>query len=200
MNTFNRILIAAATLVLMIVCALVLVAAIPILRLIVGGLSSLLITLEGAPRVLVYGLGVFFALAWIILCILFLIFELRPSRPRLIRVQQVGGGEALVSLRTIGEHIAYAVDQLPGVLRTLSRIAAHREGVTIELEVDTAGDVEIPAQAARIVELVRTVAEEKVGVKLARPPRVHLRASPLPPSPKPVAVRQPEVQTISNGQ
>ncbi len=54
----------------------------------------------------------------------------------------------------------------------------------VELDVETAAGVDVPEEATRIVETARRVVEEKMGLKLARPPKVNLRAVPYPTTPK----------------
>lgn len=180
MNTLNRVLVVGMVLVALVVCVAGFLAPIPILHG-VGRLGEgLASTLEGVQALARVALGILFALAWTVLCILFLILELRRPRPKMVRLEKVGGGEVEVSLGTVAEHVVYEVDQLPGVLRARPRIWARKGGVVIEVEVDIAGDVEVPARAAQVVEVVRRVVVEKVGVKLAQPPKVRLRAAPIP--------------------
>jgi hypothetical protein len=136
--------------------------------------------LEDVPTWLRVVLGVLLALASLVVGVLFLTLELRRPQLKMVRLEKVGGGVVEVSLGTVAEHVAYEVDQLPGVLRTRPRVTARRGGVVVEVEVDTAGDVEVPARAAQVVEVVRRVVEEKVGVKLTQPPKVRLRATPAP--------------------
>jgi len=181
MNTLNRILVVLGALVMLAVCVTVFVAPIPILRGVGGGLQGAASYLEDVPAWLRVVLGVLLALASLVVGVLFLILELRRPQLRMVRLEKVGGGVVEVSLGTVAEHVAYEVDQLPGVLRARPRVTARRGGVVVEVEVDTAGDVEVPARAAQVVEVVRRVVEEKVGVKLTQPPKVRLRATPAPP-------------------
>ena len=96
-------------------------------------------------------------------------------------MERVGGGTVEISLRSVAERIAYDIDQLPGVLKVKPKVSAKRGGVVAEIEVSMAGDFEIPAKASEIIEVVRRSVEERVGVKLAQPPRVRVRATPGAP-------------------
>jgi hypothetical protein len=184
MNTINRILVVLGLLVVMVVCAAVFVAPIPVLGELNQGLQGLVGWLAGVPAVWRIALGVLFALAWVFICIILLILEIAPRRRREVSVQKVDGGRVEVSLRTVEEHLTYELDRMRGVLRSQARVTAQKDGVLVDVRVDTAGDEAVPLRASRVVELVRTVVEDKVGVKLARPPRVHLRAQPIPPIPQ----------------
>jgi len=180
MNTLNRILVVLTVLLAIPICMAVFVAPVPILDAVGAALRELSSYLDTWPGLLRLALGVLFALAWLFISILLLILELRRPRAQMVRVDKVDGGEVEVSLKTVQEHVAYAVDQLPGVLRARPQVTARKGAVVIEVEVDTAGDMEVPARAAQVVEVVRRVVEERVGVRLARTPRVRLRATPAP--------------------
>jgi hypothetical protein len=183
MNVLNRILVVLAVLVVLVVCVAVFVAPIPILDAASGWMeeaASSLDALEGLYELLRIVIGIVLALIWLVICVLFLVLELFPRRRKMVRVEKIDSGEVEVSLRTVREHVIYAVDRMPGVLRARPSVAARKGGVVVEVEVDIAGDLDVPPQATRIVEMVRRVVEEKVGVKLARPPKVRLRATSAP--------------------
>ncbi len=180
MNVVNRVLVVLGLLIALPLGIAMLVAPIPILGAVgrgVQGLMAWLGTVPGWARLL---LGILFALAWMVVCVLLLILELRRPPRRMVRVERVDGGVVEVSLNTVAEHIAYELEQLPGVLRARSRVLARRNAVAVEVDVDMASDVEVPAEAARLVEVIRQVVGEKVGVRLAEPPKVRLRAAPAP--------------------
>jgi len=180
MNTLNRIWVVVDVLVLLLVCVAVFVAPIPILSAASDALKGFADSLSAVRPVLRFAVGALLAVAWAVVCALFLILELFPRRRRTVRVERVDGGEAEVSLKTVHEHVVYALDKMPGVLRARPSVSARKGGVVIEVEVDIASDMDVPPQASKIVEVVRRIVEEKVGVKLSRPPKVRLRATAAP--------------------
>lgn len=192
MNILNRVLVVLLVLLLIPVCVALFLAPVPVLRTVGTQLQVWADGLAVQPPILRIAVGVLFALAWVVVAVLLLVLELRRPSPRTARVGKVGGGEVEVSLRSIAERIAYDVDQLPGVLRTRPKVSVRRGRVVAEVEVDMAGDFEIPARAADVVEVVRRSVEERVGVQLAQPPKVHLRATPGAPK---VPVEPVERQT-----
>jgi len=129
-------------------------------------------------------LGILFALTLDVIFVLLIILEVRRPTPKAIRVEQTAGGEVQISVASIADRLKYEVDQLPGVLRTKSKVSAKRGGVVVELDVEMAAGIDVPEKAERIVETARQVMEEKIGLKLARPPKVNLRAVPYPPTPR----------------
>ena len=183
MNTLNRVLVlltAATTFVLCLVFALA-IAPTGIL----GGVSTtatnLAATLERVRfSEIRWVIGFFIALTGFVVLVLFFIIELRRPTAKMARVGAIDGGEVEISLKTVREHIIFEVDKLPGVLRARPEVKAKKGGVEIELLVDVASDADVPPQANRLVEMVRRVVVEKMGVQLARPPRVRMHAVPIP--------------------
>ncbi len=180
MNVLNRILVVIGLLIALPLGMALCIVPIPILGAIGQGLDSLVSWLDTTPGLMRILLGILFALAWMVICLLLLILELRRPPRRMVRVERVDGGVVEVNLKTITDHIAYELEQLPGVLRARSRASVRRNAVAVEVEVDTAGDMAVPAQASQIVDVVRHVVEEKVGVRLAQPPQVRMHAAPAP--------------------
>ncbi|MEE8391940.1 MAG: hypothetical protein V3S14_14240, partial [Anaerolineae bacterium] len=89
------------------------------------------------------------------------------------------------------------------ILHTKPRVSGKRSGVVIELDVEAEAGVNVPEKADQIVEVARRVVEEDMGLTLARPPRVNLRAAPYskarksPPSPREaVSVEPKEVSPV----
>lgn len=180
MNVLNRILVVVGLLLALPLGIALCVVPIPILGFAeqaVNNLASWLSTTSVWARIL---LGLLFALAWTVICVLLLILELRRPPRRMVRVERVDGGAVDVNLKTVTDHISYELEQLPGVLRARPRASVRRNAVAVEVDVETAGDLTIPAQAAQIVDVIRHAVEEKVGVRLAHPPQIRLHATPAP--------------------
>lgn len=180
MNALNRILVVIGLLIALPLGMATCVAPIPILGALGQGLDSLASWLDTTPALARILLGILFALAWMVLCLLLLILELRRPPRRMVRVEQVDGGVAEVDLKSITDHIAHELEQLPGVLRVRPRASVRRNAVAVEVEVETAGDMAVPAQASQIVDVVRHTVEEKIGVRLAQPPQVRMHITPAP--------------------
>lgn len=124
------------------------------------------------------GLGALLALILDVVFGLLIFLEVRRPKAKTIRVEKAAGGEVQVSVASIADRLQYEIDQLPGVLRVKSQASAKRGGVVLELDVETVSEINVPEQAGQIVERARQVMEEKMGIKLAQPPKVNLRAVP----------------------
>ena len=184
MNTVNRILLAILLLVAIPLCTILFVLPVPVLEAAGRQLAALVNSLELLDPVVRVSLGILFALALDIIFVLLIILEVRRPARKAIRVEQAAGGEVQISVNSIADRLRYEVDQLPGILRTKARVSSKRGGVVAELDVETAAGTTVPEQAEQIVETARQVVEEKMGLKLARPPKVNLRAVPYPTAPK----------------
>jgi hypothetical protein len=180
MNTVNRIVIVLLVLVLLVACLALSFAPLPILRGLGQQMVGLSETLAEQQLWLRIAAGVLFAVLGLAVSTLVLILELYRPRPKTIRVEKVDGGEVEVSLKTISDRVTFDVDRLPGILRVRPKVSVQRGGVLVEVAVEAAGEAEVPDKAAEIIEVVRRAVEERIGVKLAQPPKVKLNAAPVP--------------------
>ena len=180
MNTLNRIVILLLTLVLLVVCVALSFAPVSILQGVGGQMERWGESLAESQNWLRIAAGILFAFLGLCVTILIFIAELYRPRSKTIRVEKVGGGEVEVSLQTIQDRVQFDVDQLPGVIKVRPQVSTQRGGVVVEVTVESAGETEVPDQASEIIEVVRQAVEERIGVKLARPPKVKLYAAPVP--------------------
>jgi hypothetical protein len=184
MNAVNRVWAVLMLLVAIPLCTILLVFPMPVLEAIGAQSTALLDFVSRLQWYVRVSLGILFALALDVIFILLIVLELRRSTPKAIRVKQTAGGEVKVGVGSIADRLKYEIDQLSSVLRTKPKVLAKRGGVVLELDVETAAEIDVPAKAAQIVETARQVVEEKMGLKLARPPKVNLRAVPYPSTPR----------------
>ncbi|HEY67659.1 MAG TPA: alkaline shock response membrane anchor protein AmaP [Thermoflexia bacterium] len=201
MNAVNRILVVVLLLIAIPLCTILLVLPIPVLEAIGGQLTALIDFLSRLQWYVRVPLGILFALTLDVIFILLIILEVRRPTPKAIRVEKAAGGEVQISVASIADRLKYEVDQLPGILRSKAKVSARRKGVVVELDVETAAGVDVPERAEQIVETARRVVEEKMGLKLARPPKVNLRAVPYPTTPRgrSFAVEEPPAYPSGGG-
>ena len=184
MNAVNRMFVVFLLLAAIPLCTVLLVMPEPVLGAAGGQLTALVGFLGSFQPYVRAGLGILFALILDVIFVLLIVLEVRRPTPKAIRVEQAAGGEVQISVASIADRLKYEVDQISGILRTKSKVSAKRGGVVVVLDVETAAGVDVPEKAARIVETARQVVEEKMGLKLARPPKVNLRAVRYPTAPK----------------
>lgn len=190
MNKVNRVVIIVALLIIMALCTVTLLFPVRVLHSTaqrLGGLADYVAGLgkpfKDAGWFIRVAVCVLFMLTLDIIGVLFVIAEVRWPAPRFIRAEKTTGGEVRVSISSIVDRLKYEVDQLPGVLHCKPKVSARRGGVVIELDVEAAAGIDVPTNAERIAEAARLVVEEKMGLKLARPPAINLRTVPYPKAP-----------------
>jgi len=184
MNAVNRVLVVILLLIAIPLCTMLLVLPVPVLEAVGGQLTALVDFLNRLQWYVRVPLGILFALTLDVIFILLIILEVRRPTPKAIRVEKTTGGEVLISVTSIADRLQYEIDQLSSVLRSRAKVSGKRGGVVVELDVETAAGIDVPQKAEQIVETARQVVEEKMGLKLARPPKVNLRAVPYPTAPK----------------
>jgi len=183
-NTFNRLVTILVIIVVFIVATIGLVAPTSTLRLIkitVDGALDILQRLRPGPIAITFhALLVACAVLLDILLIVLLMLERRPQQ-HAIPVQKVGGGAVSVTAESLAERLQYHLGQLADVIGTKARVAlSRRGGVELDLDVRVSADVNIPEKADQILEVARQVVEDKMGLRLARKPRVYIQAAPHP--------------------
>jgi hypothetical protein len=188
MNVLNRLVIVILLVTVMVLGTVLLVAPVPILNWASAWLTYAIRYFEmteaySVARIWQQALGILFAVVLNIILLLLIIVEVRRPRRKAIRVEKSSGGEVMISVASIADQLRYEIDQLAGVIRVRPKVSAKRRGVVVELDVRTAAGIDVPERAERIVETARLVVEERMGLRLARPPKVSLRAVPHPRTP-----------------
>ncbi|MCK4315241.1 MAG: hypothetical protein KAX24_05665 [Anaerolineae bacterium] len=184
MNAVNRVLVVVLLVIAIPLCTILLLLPMPALEAVEGQLTALVGFLDRLQPLVRVALGILLALTLDAIFVLLIILEVRRPRQKAIRVKQAAGGEVQIVATSIADRLEYETNLLAGVLRSKAKVSARRGGVMVELDVETAAGVDVPEKAGQIVETARQVVEEKMGLKLARPPKVNLRAVPYPTTPK----------------
>jgi len=196
MNTFNRVLLVILFLVAIPLCTLVLVIPVPVLETIGAKAQAMADGLSTVSLALRLALGVLLALVVDFILIVLVVLELRRPKAKAIEVEQLTGGQVLVNVNSIADRLQYEVDMLPGVLHTKPKVASKKGGVIVELDVEAAAGINVSESAVPIVELVQDVIENKLGLRMARPPKVQLHTVGYPKAHKVPAAQRAEVRGI----
>jgi hypothetical protein len=176
MNIFNRVVLVILLLVAMVLCTLVLVLPLSTLRTIAFQAGNLADLLERVRPIALLPIGILLALILDLAGVLLIILEVRRPAAKSITVEQTSGGEVTLSIASIADQLKTEVGQLPDVLQARPRVSAKRNGVVVELDAKIAAEAGVPEKAERIVETMRRVVEQKMGLKLVRPPKVNIEA------------------------
>ncbi len=126
-------------------------------------------------------LGIGIALAAVVdLVLLAVIFtEVRRSRSRYIRVQQVAGGMATISIESVTEMLQHRLDPLPGVIRITPTIRAKGNKVDAHVDVGVSPGTNVPQAASRLISEVQSVLTDELGMQIAGVPSVRVNVLEL---------------------
>lgn len=183
MNVLNRLLIVLLLLAIIVLAVVIVIAPRQSISVTEQGLSGLgqWVDLWQTPRYWpLFASGrVILGGALVLLCLLLLWLELRQPKKKTIRVQQVAGGEASISVESIAQRLAYNIDQLPDVINVSPNIAGRSRGVDVELVLETSPDVDVPMKTEEVLQVTREVVEDRMGLKLGKV-EVKIKHAPYP--------------------
>ena len=94
--------------------------------------------------------------------------ELWPHRQRGVRVQTVEGGSVELDTDSIARRLSWHLDQLSEVITVIPDVKARGNGVDIELDIETAPDIDVPMKTNEVVEVTQDLLEEDMGLRLGR--------------------------------
>lgn len=197
MKTLNRIIVVALLVVSTMLCCVLFAGARWVIPALADQLNLLAKTIESAPLYQVVIPGVILAFVVDFILVLLIIIEMRQPKVKFINVEKAAGGEVEVSIASIVDRLRHEVDALPGVLKVKPRVSGKRGGVAIHLDVDIAAGLDVPVQAGQIVKVVQQVVEEKMGLKMAKTPKVKLRTVPYPPKVVPSTHVEPLAKVLA---
>lgn len=172
MNIFNRVVMVILLLLALVVSVVFTIVPLRLLGL-VGNTADVLARSVEMARPLFVLIGVGLILFWVLL----LVLELWRPPQRTIRVEKVSGGRAEMTVDAIAQRVVYRVDQLADVVNVKPRIRARRDGVDIDLDLETTPDIDVPTKTEEVCAVVKDVIEERMGLKL-KGIRVKVRHAP----------------------
>ncbi len=133
-------------------------------------------------------------LAVIVLCLALLWLEFRRKVQKTVRVEQISGGEAQVAVASVAQRLQYHLDQLPQVLSTKPKVTAKGKKVSLDIQVQTVQNVNIPSKTEEITQVTRQVVEEQMGLRLGKVIITVRHAPPPPIERKPAPAPAPRVE------
>jgi hypothetical protein len=175
MNIINRIVI-----VLSLLCIMVTVTAVCLFpHFFVEQLSLLsdLLVEDVLPRVELFDHLILIGIAAAVDIVLFAFLPVQLYRPRIktVRVQQIDGGTVMLTADSIRQRLAFFIDGLADVVSVKPDVDVKRDTVRVAVDVQTSATVNVPAKAQEIVEVIRTVVTETMGLQLSGEPQVRIR-------------------------
>jgi hypothetical protein len=114
------------------------------------------------------------ALAW-------LMQELRRKQTPVVKMRLPSGGEAAVTADSISRRLAWHIDQLADVNSVTPAVRTRGNSVDIDLNLQTAPDVDVPMKTEEVVAVARDVIERQMGLQLNKV-KVNIEHAPFKPA------------------
>lgn len=114
----------------------------------------------------------------VIICLALLWMETRRPRSKMVKVHKADGAEVVVKADAISRSLQYHLDRLPEVIKVRPVISGRGQGVEVQLNLETTPEVDIPAKAEEVRQVVLQVVEGQMGLKLASNPKIKIDYSP----------------------
>jgi hypothetical protein len=115
-----------------------------------------------------------------LLAIAWLLQELRRKRTPVVKMRLPSGDEAEVTADSVSRRLAWHIDQLADVISATPVVRARGAGVDVDLNLETAPDVDIPLKTDEVVAVTRDVIETQMGLQLNRV-KVSIEHTPYKP-------------------
>ncbi|MGC9348203.1 MAG: hypothetical protein ACP5JG_08715 [Anaerolineae bacterium] len=173
-NTFNRIVVVIDALVLMVSLTVLFLIPQIILRDFgewMMGWGRYFGTVTPWVRII---LGILFAAVIDLLLGILIFLEVRPTRKRFIRVQQVSGGMANISTESVTQLLQHKLDPEPGVIQVSPHVKAKGNRVAATVDVGVIPTANVPETAGRLIRITQTVLTDELGLRIAGQPEVRV--------------------------
>jgi hypothetical protein len=180
MNIFNRIVIVLLLVVLLALAALV--AAFPpeAVRIAQRGLEAVgafFATLETSYFWLYVAGRVLLVLVAVLIVGLLLWAEIRPRRPRAVKLSTEAGSQAAVTTDSVARRLTWHIDQLTDVVSVTPIVSARGKAVDVVLNLETSPEIDVPMKTDEVVAVTREVIGERMGLQIGKV-EVHITHAP----------------------
>ncbi len=95
-------------------------------------------------------------------------FELWPRRQRGVRLKTAEGGVVELDTESVARRLSWHLDQLADVIAVVPTVKARGGVVDVQLEIETAPDIDVPMKTEEVMEVTREILEQDMGLKLGK--------------------------------
>lgn len=196
MNVFNRII-----MVLLILTALVLVTGAGFFPdAVIQSFTTISNWMDGIqPRIGLSDRLILIAITVVLdlIMIVVLAFEFYKPGVKQVRIRQVEGGEATITVDSIRQRLSFYIDGLQDVVSVTPRVKVKNNQVEVAVDIKTSAVVNVPSKAREVVAIIKMVVEETMGLELKGEPLVKIRTGnyqyvPARPAPLTIPAAAPE--------
>jgi hypothetical protein len=126
------------------------------------------------------GISIFLAAIIDLILVLLIFLEIKPKRQRFIKVEQVNGGNAKVSLDSITRQLLYRLDPLPGVIKVTPTIRPKGNKIQAMIDVTVTRELAVPQMADRLIITAKQAVGEDLGLVLVDAPQIRIKVVDIP--------------------
>jgi len=173
-NTFNRIIIVIACLVLIASLTALFLLPQTFLLALGGWMLDWGVYIQSMDPWTRFGIGVALALVVDVILVVIIVLQVLRPRSRFLRVQKVAGGTANISTKSVVELLQHRLDPLPGVIKVTPTIKAKGNRVTAKVDAGVARGTNVPQIANQLIGLIQSVLTEELGLQIAGQPEVQV--------------------------
>ena len=180
MNVFNRIVV--VILLLALLAGIVYLALQPAqaVQYTQTGLTSVGTFFDGAEKTarwLFVGGRILLGLLAVVLICWLLWKELKPRRPKAVKIHTEGGSDATITTESVSKRLAWHIDQLADVVNVEPHVSGSGKAVNVRLDVQTRPEIDVPMKTDEIVAVTKEVVTERMGLQLGKV-QVHIDHAP----------------------
>ena len=171
MNVFNKIIVIVLLLVLLALSVLLALLPIETLRTLqsVSGRAVEWARSWQVNQPLLFALGrAALAVLGIVIVLPLLWQQIKPRRPKAVRVITEGGSQAAVTTDAVARRLTWHLDQLADVVSVEPIVTGGRGGVNVTLRVKTRPEIDVPMKTDEIVSVTKEVVTERMGLQLGK--------------------------------
>jgi hypothetical protein len=170
-NVFNKLIVIILLLVLLALCILLALMPVETLRTLqtaMGNAAQWVTTFQAQQPFLFSLARVGLAVLGIAIVLPLLWQQVKPRRPKAVRVVTESGTQAAVTTDAVARRLAWHLDQLADVVAVEPTVTGGRGGVNVRLKVQTRPEIDVPMKTDEIVAVTREVVTERMGLQLGK--------------------------------
>jgi len=94
--------------------------------------------------------------------------ELKPRRPKAVKVHTEGNSNATVTTDSVAKRLAWHIDQLADVISVTPEVTASGRSVNVLVNLETRPEIDVPMKTDEVVGVVKEVVAERMGLQLGK--------------------------------
>ena len=122
---------------------------------------------------LAISIGIAFIADLILALLIFL--EVKPKRKHFIKVEQVSGGKATVSMDSIVRQLLYRIDPLPGVVKVTPAVNPKGDKIQARLDVIVTRELAVPQMADHLISTAKQAITDDLGLVISGEPQIRIK-------------------------